>query len=463
MNKHLATVTFVALAISGMQPSIAQAGQTSSSNQKSLSSPIEQWWNGKYATGNWFGLRDGLEDRGLNLGASWRANFLGVVSGGIQQRAGFDEEFKFFGTLDFAKLTGWEPLAGLTARAEVRWRDGDGVNKYAGTIGSFNPSTYQGQKQWRFLTAYLTYTTPELFGVKDFLTLSGGWQPPSDFFIVQPESKFFVNNTFLSSRGIATNGILWSGSYSTWGGHMKIKPNDWYYLTTGLWLAAPFGTETRNHGLYFAGYQVDPSLNGLYWVTETGFTPKIGPSKLPGRYAAGFSYWGVENTSFSGQNVDQRLQFYWQADQMLYREPSPEEPTLSEGKTLIPSKPAQAKLNDQGLYFFSLIDFAPPYNSLLPFYFQTGLLYKGLIPTRDQDQLGIALAYGNFSFNNIQAQQQKGNVNQQNYIAVLELDYRIQLNKWAYVQPVVQYIVHPNGSERYGNATVLGLHFGVNF
>lgn len=124
MNKHLATVTFVALAISGMQPSIAQAGQTSSSNQKSLASPIEQWWNGKYGTGNWFGLRDGLEDRGLNLGASWRANFLGVVSGGIQQRAGFDEEFKFFGTLDFAKLTGWEPLAGLTARAEVRWRDG---------------------------------------------------------------------------------------------------------------------------------------------------------------------------------------------------------------------------------------------------------------------------------------------------------------------------------------------------
>lgn len=104
---------------------------------------------------------------------------------------------------------------------------------------------------------------------------------------------------------------------------------------------------------------------------------------------------------------------------MLYREPSPEEPTLSEGKTLIPSKPAQAKLNDQGLYFFSLIDFAPPSKSLLPFYFQTGLLYKGLIPTRDQDQLGIALAYGSFSFNNIQAQQQKGNVNQQNYIAVL--------------------------------------------
>jgi porin len=100
---------------------------------------------------------------------------------------------------------------------------------------------------------------------------------------------------------------------------------------------------------------------------------------------------------------------------------------------------------------------------LLSFYFQAGLLYKGLLPTRDQDQLGIALAYGSFSFNNIQAQQEKGFTNQQNYIAVLELDYRIQVSKWAYVQPVFEYIEHPNGSERYGNATVLGLHFGVNF
>jgi porin len=459
MNKHFVTAIFVARALAWTHTSIVQAEQTPPTNEQAVSSPIEQWWNGKYASGNWFGLRDTLNDEGVILGASWRANFLGVVSGGIKQRAGFDEELKFFGSVDFAKLIGWEPLEGLTARAEVRWRDGDGVNKYAGTIGSFNPSTYQGQKQWRFMTAYLTYTTPELFGIKDFLTLSGGWQPPSDFFIVQPESKFFVNNTFLSSRGIATNGILWSGSYSTWGGYMKIKPNDWYYLTSGLWLAAPFGTETRNHGLYFAGYQVDPSLNGLYWVTETGFTPKIGSSKLPGRYAAGFIYWGVENSSFSGENVDQRLQFYWQADQMLYREPLPAEETPSEGKALS-SKP---KLGDQGLYFFSLIDFAPPYNSLLPFYFQTGMIYKGLIPSRDEDQLGIALAYGNFSFDNIKAQQQKGDVNQQNYTAVLEIDYRIQVNKWAYVQPLVQYIVHPNGSERYGNATVVGLHFGMNF
>jgi hypothetical protein len=66
----------------GCNPRSLKRGQTSSSNQESFTFPIEEWWDGKSATGNWFGLRD----RGLNLGAFVEANFLAVASGGIQQR-----------------------------------------------------------------------------------------------------------------------------------------------------------------------------------------------------------------------------------------------------------------------------------------------------------------------------------------------------------------------------------------
>jgi len=38
----------------------------------------------------------------------------------------------------------------------------------------------------------LTYTTLELFGIKEFLTLSGDWQNPTDIFINQPLNKFFI-------------------------------------------------------------------------------------------------------------------------------------------------------------------------------------------------------------------------------------------------------------------------------
>jgi porin len=236
-------------------------------------------------------------------------------------------------------------------------------------------------------------------------------------------------------------------------------------------MAIPDATNTSNHGLFFAGA---PDRNGLFWLIETGFTPKIGPSKLPGRYAAGFMYWGSENTSFFGQTYDQRLLFYWQADQQLYREPSPEaaapvSSAPSDGKP-VPGgkevkevvKPSKPKLSEQGLYFFSLINFAPQYNNPLPFYFQTGLVYKGLIPTRDHDQLGVAFAYGTYSHFKELADERRGRT-PQIYEAVLEFDYRIQVNKWFYAQPVLQYIIRPNGTGLVANATILGFQLGVIF
>ena len=90
-------------------------------------------------------------------------------------------------------------------------------------------------------------------------------------------------------------------------------------------------------------------------------------------------------------------------------------------------------------------------------------MYKGLIPTRDEDLTMFALGYGNYSFYNIQALQEKGVVNQPNYTMVLEFDYRIQVNKWAYFQPFVQYIVKPNGTGAVANATVLGFQTSVTF
>ena len=450
-----------------------QAGQTTSAETTDNSSFLEEWWNGKYATGNWFGVRDTLEDRGVKLGVEWKANFFWNVDGGLQNRFGYDDEWKFRVNLDAAKLLGWDEIEGLTFYSDVRYRGGSGVNKYIGSSSQFAPSTFQGGRLWRFQNAYATYTTPELFGVKEFLTLSGGWQNPTDIFINQPLNKFFLNNTFTSNRGIGANGIGWGGSYAAWGGYAKIKPNDWFYLQSGLYLAIPDTGSASNHGLFFAGAQ-PPDRNGLYWLTETGITPKIGPSKLPGRYAAGLIYWGLENTSYYGENYDQKLLFYWQADQQLYREPSPEPPAPlakgpSDGKSVADGKnfkdvvePGKPKLSDQGLYFFSLINFAPKFNNPVPFYLQTGLVYKGLIPTRDADQFGVAFGYGEYSYYKQLADERRGRAIQ-TFEGVVEFSYRVQLNKWAYVQPDLQYIIRPNGTGLTQNATVLGFQLGVTF
>lgn len=458
-------------------PAFAGQTTTTTTTETSSDSLLAQWWNGKYLTGNWFGVRDTLEEHGLKFTGKWTGDFYGVVDSQRGSRGFFDQEIKFNGELDFAKLTNVDALTGLKGFAEVRYRDSranSNPNSFVQASSNFQPSHFQSGTQWRMMTFGLTYTTPELLGIKEFLTLTGGWLQPQKEFIDQPLSKLFVNNTFESSKGVGAN-IPFSSSFSTWGGTLKVKPVSWYYAKAGLFMSYPNATASSNHGLAFEGYGPDPDQNGLLVMGETGFTPKIGASKLPGKYAFGGYYYEQSSPSFYGQSYPGKYGFYWQMDQMLYREPSPEAPAPlgkgpSDGKSVAdgksfksPVEPAKTELSNQGLSFFSLISFAPKYNNILPFYFQAGLVYQGLIPTRDNDLTMFALGYGSYSFYNIQALQDNGVVNQPNYSMVLEWDYRIQINKWAYFQPFVQYIIKPNGTGAVANATILGFQTSVNF
>jgi porin len=439
-------------------------------------SALSEWWQGKSMTGNWFGVRDTLADQGFKFSGKYEGIFFGVLDSQRGSRGFYDQEIAFAGEVDFAKLLRAEALEGLSGFAGVRWRDprsNSNPNSFVQASSLFQPSNNQSGTQWRLTTFGLAYTTPELFGIEDFLTVRGGWLQPQKEFIDQPLSKLFINNAVESAKGIGGN-IPFSSSFSTWGGTLELKPMKNYYAKAGLFMAYPNATSSSNHGLAFEGYGPNPSLNGLMVMAETGITPKIGPAELPGKYAMGGYYWGNQKNSFNGTYNWGQYGFYWQADQMLFREPAPEEPAPpakgpSDGKAIAPGKsfkaPVETKapLSKQGLSTFNLISFAPKYNNLYPFYFQSGLVYEGLIPTRDADKLMFSIAYGSYSFENIQALQENGRVNQPNYSIVLEWDYRLQINKWAYFQPFVQYFIQPNGTGAVQNATILGFAYAVAF
>ena len=426
------------------------------------SAGFENWWNGRGATGDWFGVRDTIEDHGLTLGGKWLGTVYGVVGGGLEHRATFDQELKFEAKLDFAKATGWGALEGLTAVGGVRLREGTDVNNYVGASPAFNASSYQSGKQWRLMPFYLSYTTPELFGIRNLLTVSGGWENPYEFFARQEDAKLFRNNVIVSGKGISSNGVGWSSSYAAWGGTMKVVPCEWSYAQAGIYMAIPGDTATSNHGLELSGAQ-PWSRNGWFILGETGVTPKI--AGLPGKYAFGGYYWGLENTSFNGTYHEGKYGFYAMAEQTLYRKPTPEAEVsggkTSDGKSQVAA--AAPKASNQGLRWLGFVNFAPQYDNSLPFFFYTGLVYEGLIPTRDHDQAGIAFALGNYSYDQILAARGEGKQIVPTYEGVLEFDYRVQVNKWSYVQPFLQYVIRPGGTGQVANATVLGLHFGVTF
>lgn len=414
---------------------------------------LGKWWNAKRAGANWFGLRDAIEDHGLTLDGKWRGVFFGIADSAKGPGNAFTQELAFAAKLDFAKLTKLQTLDGLNAFGEVRWREpGYNANPLNIVESSplFNPSRYAGGVGWRLMNFGLTYKTPELFGIKDFLTATAGWLQPQKEFIEQPLARLFVNNAMASAEGVGAN-IPFSSSFSSWGATVEVKPSKLYYSKAGLFMSYPNPTSSNNNGLMFQG-NTDPYENGLFFLSETGLTPELGSAKLPGRYAFGAYYYGEDNPQYGTAKYG----FYWQGDQMLYREPS--------------SKPD--KLSEQGLKTFNLLVFAPDgWNNQYPFYFHSGLVYEGLIPSRDRDQLMFGIAFGEYSEKVQYAARNNKNKKTKKLqplpvpedTALLEAGYRIKLNGWAFVQPFAQYIVQPNGTTSVANATILGLFMGVDF
>ena len=355
----------VALAVAWGAPLGIQAGQPGAiSESEPKRSALESWWNGKYASGNWFGVRDTLEDHGLKLGVEWKANFLWNVDGGLEQRFGYDDEWKFRGTLDFAKATGWEAIEGLTAYSDLRYRGGAGVNKWVGASSQFAPSTFQGGRLWRFQQVYLTYTTPELFGIKEFLTLSGGWQNPTDIFINQPLNKFFINNTFTSNRGIGANGIR-LGRKLLGVGRLHQGEASRLVLPARAVYTWPFpdASTPSNHGLFFAGAQPAEPQRLVLADRDRALRRRSAPPNSRADMPRA-SCIGVSRTHFLFRtNLRSEDCFYWQVDQQLYREPSPEPAPIcvtgpSNGKSIADGKrvqgmvkPSKPKLSEQGLVF----------------------------------------------------------------------------------------------------------------
>jgi carbohydrate-selective porin OprB len=434
----------------------SQAGPpVASASSSERGSTFAQWWSGPNFTGDLLGARDTLDDRGLKITGKWRGAFYGMLDSENGQRGVFDQEIVFGATLDLAKLTGFDALNGLSAFGETRWRDNRGDSNPNDTVEAstmFNPSHFQSGVGWRLLTFGLKYTTPKLFGAKDFLTLTGGWLRPQREFIDQPLSKLFVNNAVESSKGVGGN-IPFSSSFSTWGGTIEVKPLPWQYTKAGLFMSYPNAMSSDNHGLMFQGCASDPSQNMLMFMGETGITPQIGSAKLPGRYAFGGYFYGQDTAKYGNSKYG----FYWQADQMLFREASATASSAagaSDGKSLTtPVNAAETPaLSKQGLRLFSLFTCAPPDNNRYPFYMQGGFVYEGLLPLRDRDLLLAVVGLGQYA-----------GVEDGSNTAVIEIGYRLQVNGWAFVQPYFQYLSRPNGTSEVANASVLGFLAGVDF
>ena len=106
--------------------------------------------------------------------------------------------------------------------------------------------------------------------------------------------------------------------------------------------------------------------------------------------------------------------------------------------------------DDQGLSAFVRAGGVPNDRNLINFYADGGLLYKGLIPHRPEDKIGVAAAYARVGNNARGLDSDIGFFSNSFYPVrsgetMVEMMYQAQLAPWWMVQPEVQYIIRPGG------------------
>ncbi|WP_163709312.1 carbohydrate porin [Mangrovibacterium lignilyticum] len=105
---------------------------------------------------------------------------------------------------------------------------------------------------------------------------------------------------------------------------------------------------------------------------------------------------------------------------------------------------------DKGLSIFYQLGVSPRNDNVA--YVGTGIHYTGLFSDKGKDTFGLAMARGVMTE---EAGQDE---------TTFELTYKLQINKYLYLQPDIQYIIHPGGTDMMlDNALVALFRLGLEF
>ena len=407
-------------------------------------------------TGEWAGARSKCCDRGVELFAGYTAEVWGNTTGGIKTGSVYTGLLDFGVNLDFEKLSGWQ---GATMGTTWLWLSGrDASEDLAGNF--LTVSNIAGFNTLRMLDLW---AQQELIDGK--LSIRAGQITADSEFLISDYGSLFINGAFgwppFAYMNLPNGGAGFP--MGTLGTRIAWNPVDWFtFLTAG-----------------FQGNVFEPNINrhGFRWRLdeETGFTfmneaqfrwgqaeeSKILPGtiKIGAWFQTGECADALAETTSSGNSG-----YYLVLDQMLFRE--------SSDGTLFPSiccKPtdcttftSDTEKKDQGIGCFARVGCTPPDRNAVDFYFDTGLTYKGLIPTQDNDTVGLAFCCAK---TNSKWQRPSPDVDfpANGSEMVLEATYQVELAPWMTLQPDIQYIINPGGQSSIDNALVIGCRATVLF
>jgi len=430
-----------------------------------------EWWQGDAFSGDWWGTRTWLaEDLGIEFALNYTTDLAGNPAGGLRQGFTYTDNIGFGVRLDLEKLIGWGG-----AKLTVSGLDRNGLSLSQDYIG--NQFTVQQVYGGQTVMFYGLYLEQQFWN--DLAELKIGRFATGDDFASSPLYWLYMNNGIDGNpQALPVNGQFSAYPWAVWAARLKINPSPEWNAQFGVYQVSDRTFDRNFHGVNMS---IKPD-DGVMFIGQIGWTPEffkqpvaastgsagrgqstvqpsdgrvtfqsdknpVAPASemrgLPGHYWFGAYYSTWEYPQFGKDTTAANAYgFYWHADQMVFQE--------SPG-------------SDQGLKLWTAFVLSPQPNiAKLPFQWNCGAAYQGLLPQRDQDTTMFGLAYGNFSDDYGNAGD-AFNGDPVSYEMALEWGYRVQFSNFLYVQPNIQYIVQPGGTGSSPDAFVLGMQIGVTF
>ncbi|MGB3365228.1 MAG: carbohydrate porin, partial [Thermodesulfobacteriota bacterium] len=402
--------------------SSAQDAEVSFSYNRDLRS-FEVYDSKNYLTGDWGGLRSRLNELGITPIASYYTTILGNPAGGKKKGIQYAGLLNAYLKFDLEKLLSIKRTKFIISGS---WASGRSLsNKDIGNIFTVS-QVFSG----RTVRLYQLFVESEL--VENRLRIAVGRMGVADEFST---SEIFYNyvNTAIDGHPISLS-INDEGFFvnprSSWGVRIHTNPIEEIYIKAGIYNSNPAVGQSSNNGFDFSFRE------GAILISEIGYLHNKNKTSggLPGRYTFGAFYDTKKFNELSDDSKDQRGNYslYWILEQMVYRE--------------IPQ-------DDQGLTPWAAVTLSPDEHiNTFPFFVSGGLVYRGLLPNRNDDNAAFGFAYGSLS----------DKLENQDYELMLEITYIIQATPWLEVQPDIQWVVNPGGSSDIPNAFVLGVQLAVD-
>jgi porin len=363
--------------------------------------------------------------------------------------------------VDLEKAMGWKG-----ARVSTTWLWLSGRDASGDLVGNFlTISNIAGFNTLRMFELWFEQSL-----LDDKISIWIGQLSADCDFLISDYSGLFINGTFgwpaITGMNIPAGGPGYP--MGTLGARLAVSPVAWFTFQSAIFQGNVFAQDINRHGFR---WRLD-AQTGYTFLNEAQFrwNRRGEETGLPGQLKSGvWLQTGQSADALADSTNSGNSGFYLILDQMLYREPG--KPCVAgltkEGKPGGQADkgflaPVEMEKSNQGLGWFGRSAFTPADRNFIAFYFDTGLRYKGLIPTRDNDTLGIGFGYAQLSNGARSSLKNKGS-SPTSVEMVIELTCQIEITPWLILQPDLQYVIAPGGTADSNNALVIGGRAAIIF